>query len=253
MSEKIKVVIDPGHGGKDNTNGGILGYKEAVGVLSVGMQLKVMLESTGKFEVHITRQDNKTSVTLSNRYLIDDADIFISLHSNAGKETARGSEVFYSVKRPEDAVTAKLISSSIAKAFNVPDRGAKTRLSTTTMGADYYTVLYSAIEHGAKHAFIVESLFHSNVEDERILIKPENLTKIAQILYTSIMTLFDVKITEEKPMPRVEEVSSYAVVAQKVLVELGITSGEHAKQIPTREEVWVMLHRLIVHLEGEKG
>jgi N-acetylmuramoyl-L-alanine amidase len=79
-----KVVIDPGHGGKD---GGAAagGIKEKDIVLSVALSLKSKIETMLGLEVILTRTTDKF-VTLDRRTKIANdqkADLFISLHVNA--------------------------------------------------------------------------------------------------------------------------------------------------------------------------
>ena len=81
-----RVVIDPGHGGKDPGKiNGPLGYAEKAATLDTAARLKIALEKQG-FEVVFTRVKD-VFVELDDRPGIAaraKADLFISLHYNGG-------------------------------------------------------------------------------------------------------------------------------------------------------------------------
>ena len=58
--KKIKVFLDPGHGGEDRSNRGPTGYVEADGMLDVCLKLRNELLSTGAFEVKLSRDKDMT-------------------------------------------------------------------------------------------------------------------------------------------------------------------------------------------------
>jgi N-acetylmuramoyl-L-alanine amidase len=79
-----KVVIDPGHGGKDG-GAAAFGIKEKDIVLSVAQALEKKLEARLGLDVVLTRTTDKF-ITLERRTKIanaEKADLFISLHVNA--------------------------------------------------------------------------------------------------------------------------------------------------------------------------
>ena len=99
--ERYRVVIDAGHGGKDNGASCCDVRKEKKVVLSVSKKLKNKLENKG-YEVFMTRSTDDF-IYLRNRTAFANekkADIFISVHSNASptKEQAsifKGIEIYY--------------------------------------------------------------------------------------------------------------------------------------------------------------
>ncbi len=92
-----RIVIDPGHGGKDP---GALGFglKEKDVVLNVAKKIKKALEDKNGYKVFLTREDD-VSISLEERTAIantKEADLFLSIHVNAHPEpTIRGVETFY--------------------------------------------------------------------------------------------------------------------------------------------------------------
>ena len=90
------IVIDPGHGGRDPGASGQQSRESAV-TLAAGLALKAELERTGRYRVIMTRQTD-VYVGLPRRVEIArqaGADLFISLHADAGGDPAtRGASVY---------------------------------------------------------------------------------------------------------------------------------------------------------------
>lgn len=93
-----KIVIDPGHGGKDPGAIGIGGVAEKDIVLSIAKKLAVKLKNEMGIEVVLTRRDDRY-LPLESRTAMangEDADLFISLHMNASLNgDAHGVETYY--------------------------------------------------------------------------------------------------------------------------------------------------------------
>ncbi len=93
-----KIVLDPGHGGKDPGAIGIGGISEKEIVLSIAKKLAVKLRRELGVQVVLTREDDRY-VALENRTAVanaEDADLFISLHMNASPNgEAKGIETYY--------------------------------------------------------------------------------------------------------------------------------------------------------------
>jgi N-acetylmuramoyl-L-alanine amidase len=92
-----KIVIDPGHGGKD-PGAMAFGMKEKDIVLNIAHKLAPVLERELGCEVLLTR-DKDTFIPLEERTAIantENADLFVSLHINAHpSEKVRGLETYY--------------------------------------------------------------------------------------------------------------------------------------------------------------
>tara|TARA_R110002167_G_scaffold7040_19_gene33274 strand:+ start:1457 stop:2680 length:1224 start_codon:yes stop_codon:yes gene_type:complete len=95
-AQRPLIVIDAGHGGHDPGARGGHSNESAV-TLAAAHALKAELERTGRYRVRLTR-DNDTYVGLYRRVAIArsaDADLFISLHADAGSDPAtRGASVY---------------------------------------------------------------------------------------------------------------------------------------------------------------
>ncbi|MEO1020318.1 MAG: N-acetylmuramoyl-L-alanine amidase, partial [Pseudomonadota bacterium] len=105
------IVLDPGHGGRDPGAIGINGVYERNFTLAMGQSLARLLSNTGRYEVVLTRDDNRF-ITLPGRIEIAreaGGDLFISLHADSiGKSKPRGASVYTLSETASDAEAAKL-------------------------------------------------------------------------------------------------------------------------------------------------
>ncbi|MBI5209232.1 MAG: N-acetylmuramoyl-L-alanine amidase [Elusimicrobia bacterium] len=101
---KFRVVVDPGHGGKDSGAVGKKGTLEKDVVLSVGLALAAKLEEGGA-EVLLTRSDDYF-VPLSERSRAANefgADLFVSIHCNSSpKKRDTGFELYFLSEKASD-------------------------------------------------------------------------------------------------------------------------------------------------------
>jgi len=93
-----RIVIDPGHGGKDPGTIGKSGTMEKIVVLDICQRLKKLLDTSNNLDVIMTRETD-IYVPVENRTVIANqkrADLFISVHANANPSKKRsGVETFY--------------------------------------------------------------------------------------------------------------------------------------------------------------
>lgn len=81
---KPVVVLDPGHGGVDPGTSSAAGVAEKEVVLTFARTLKAKLEATGRYEVHLTRDDD-TFLPLRGRVEFAQkkgAGLFLSIHAD---------------------------------------------------------------------------------------------------------------------------------------------------------------------------
>ncbi|MEA3436719.1 MAG: N-acetylmuramoyl-L-alanine amidase, partial [Thermodesulfobacteriota bacterium] len=94
-----RIIIDPGHGGRDyGAPGRIKGVHEKKIVLKIGQKLARKIRKELKCEVIMTRNSDKF-LTLEERTAIantKNADLFISIHTNANRDRrAYGIETYF--------------------------------------------------------------------------------------------------------------------------------------------------------------
>lgn len=96
---KLRIVLDPGHGGWDLGTIGREGLMEKNLVLEVAQRLGTLLQGRLGAEIIYTRDDDNY-VSLEQRAELankDQADLFVSVHANySSLATARGVETYYS-------------------------------------------------------------------------------------------------------------------------------------------------------------
>lgn len=217
-----RVVIDPGHGGKDVGTHGPSGLVEKDVVLDVARRLGGMIEDRLGSEVIYTRSDD-TFIPLEERtHIANDrkADLFLSIHANSSPyRTAAGVEMYYlnfttskaamDVAARENAGSSKSIYDlkDLLQKIALKDKIDESREFATRLQASLSTLETKgnagAKNRGLKKApFIVligasmpsvlaEIGFLTNAGDETLLRKPEHRQKIADALYKGIANYAD--------------------------------------------------------------
>jgi N-acetylmuramoyl-L-alanine amidase len=121
-----RVVIDPGHGGKDP---GASGSKttEAAVVLDVALRVEKILAAEGGVEVVLTRRTD-TFVPLEERTAMANnhaADLFLSIHANSSRNRkAAGVETYilnFASNADAAAVAARENAAAVGSMRNLPD------------------------------------------------------------------------------------------------------------------------------------
>jgi len=108
---KKLIVLDPGHGGIDPGAPGARGVPEKTVALSAARAIKKYLESTGRYQVRLTRNSD---VFLSLRQRVrfahkHQADLFISLHADSFRDKSiRGATVYTLSEKASDREAAAL-------------------------------------------------------------------------------------------------------------------------------------------------
>ncbi|NEO02403.1 MAG: N-acetylmuramoyl-L-alanine amidase, partial [Moorea sp. SIO3I7] len=121
--ERLVVVIDAGHGGKDPGAIGLGGIQEKDVNLSISRQVEALLEKQG-IQVVMTRSDDRF-ISLNGRVQVaerTDADLFVSIHANAigGKRPdVNGLETYY---YSTGQSLAQTIHYTILRSVDVSDR-----------------------------------------------------------------------------------------------------------------------------------
>lgn len=102
-SDRFTIVIDPGHGGKDPGAAHHNALEKEI-VLKSAVTLKTMLEKDRRYDVRLTRTDDRfieleDRVTLARDW---GADLFISIHADAaGSPSVAGASVYTISQRGE--------------------------------------------------------------------------------------------------------------------------------------------------------
>ncbi|MDG1729940.1 MAG: N-acetylmuramoyl-L-alanine amidase [Algibacter sp.] len=180
---KKRIVIDVGHGGIDPGAIGINNIQEKDVVLNIAKAIlrlnKDVLNS--EFDLYLTRYSD-TLISLSDRSRLTkalDADVFVSLHCNASKNSSRGME-FY-VNQLGNLNT----KSSIGFGLSVLNESTK-KLGFKERGVKWanFQVLRETIAFCP--AILVEMGFVTHVDEARYFSKLENIRAIALAILLGI-------------------------------------------------------------------
>jgi len=191
LADKI-IVVDAGHGGID-TGANRPGVLEKDINLAVALELKNTLNQYGA-KVALSRQtDIELSTECDNekvrgRYHRDlmarvelaeesDADIFVSIHSNAVVNTKRhGAEVFYYGKSEAGKVLATTIQTELHKITTTP---------STASAADYFVLRKNKIP-----AVLIEIGYITNPDERRLLQTADYQKKLAESIAAGICNYY---------------------------------------------------------------
>ncbi len=193
-----RIVIDPGHGGKDKGAIGPNGLFEKDVTLALAKQLKKVLEKEG-YEVLLTR-DTDRYVSLEERTAIANtkkADLFLSIHTNAHTDPSLGGIQTYFLNFSNDKESARVAAlENAASAKQISDLEAilnellrNTKINESSrLAREVHQRLMNRLEPnrklrdlGVKQApfyvllgaqmpsILIESCFISNEDEERLL------------------------------------------------------------------------------------
>lgn len=169
------VVIDPGHGGKDDgCSDQVEDVDEKVLTLKTAGYLETYLRRAG-YRVYMTRSRD-LFVSLEERAALAndvDADIFVSVHFNAAEsKKAKGIEIFYyddeidSVRRDESKLLAEDVLRHTIAFTGRKSRGVK-------------TASFRVIRKTHMPAILVEGGFLTNPEEAALCQKEEYINSLA--------------------------------------------------------------------------
>lgn len=154
--ENKTIVLDPGHGGRDNGTTGARGTREKDITIRTAQLLADKLRSAGA-NVILTRSGD-TYLQLPSRVGIShyhNADAFISIHYDSTPDrTARGATTYY--YHPFQQELAANIHSNVIAMTNLRDRGYR--------AGDYHV-----IRENKRNAVLIELGYLSNPAEEALI------------------------------------------------------------------------------------
>ena len=191
----IIIVIDPGHGGEENTGTTECGFVEKDMNL---LTAKIMAEELSKYDgvkVYLTR-DGDYDLTLKKRAQIASeyhADFLISLHYNASEShLLYGSETWVSLN-PDYHNQGYQLGTAFLREFRemgLTLRGIKTRRHSK--GSDYYGILRESVALGVP-AIIVEHCHVDHARDNVFCDSEEELIAFGEADARAVAKYFGLK------------------------------------------------------------
>jgi|GEM_PF-603756 len=229
VSGKVKkIVIDPGHGGKDPGGRKLFGLKEKEINLYTALALEKLFDKNDKFQVMLTRSDD-VFIPLNGRSLKANefgVDIFISLHANAASNrNQKGFEIYHMSETASDPGAEEVANyeNSVVKFDNEAYKQDTTAMMlhslarTEYMNEGGYLAALVAEEmsretpfsvrgtKGVKQAafyvlrgtyapgILVETGFMTNYNDDKNLNDKKVLDKVAQAIYNGVLRYAELK------------------------------------------------------------
>ncbi len=217
---KLRIVLDPGHGGpglKEEQELGAI-YRDTYEkylTLEIAQAMREELSEYGNVEIFLTR-DTDRAMTLKERAAYAESvggDLLVSLHLNASLEhNFYGSEVFVSAFEHFHARGAG-VGECILKEltdYGFVSKGVKTRLGSN--GADYYGIIRECKSLGIP-ALIVEHGYMDEDGDWARMNTKEALRTLGQRDAAGLAAYFGLEKGRILPeLPRIEETIPPAVV-----------------------------------------
>ena len=176
------IVIDPGHGGYDSGAIGPGGLLEKDVVLDISLKLFRILQEKSGARVYLTRNDD-SFISLSHRGAMTnslDADIFLSIHSNADYQGRKSGIETYAHYNASEKTWARAwyIHESLVEYLGLPDRGLQ---------ADNFQVLR---ETPGIESILLEIGYISNTDDETFLRKDGNKQLAAEAIFEGLINYY---------------------------------------------------------------
>jgi N-acetylmuramoyl-L-alanine amidase len=166
-----KVVLDPGHGGKDDGAVSANGLREKDQTLLIANRLKTLLEGDG-CTVYMTREDDTylTNTQRANRANSTGAAILISIHLNAASNPSTDyTTTLYGKPRKDKELADAVFGGSVKP----PSYGMRTLLAANGAGTiatrTPYQFASGVLLKSNMPATIAETVFISNGEEAGLL------------------------------------------------------------------------------------
>ncbi|MDP8916372.1 MAG: N-acetylmuramoyl-L-alanine amidase [Pseudomonadota bacterium] len=222
---KKVIVIDAGHGGRDPGAVGVRARESAV-TLAAAQALRAQLTATGRYKVVMTREKD-VYIPLETRVRIArqaKADLFISLHADAGPDaTVRGASVYTLSEHGSDRAAKSVMSKDRSLGdFKLPGKDASvnqilldlTQRATRNQSATFAQLLLNSVDDTCvllrrSHrdagyvvllapdvpAVLLEMGFMTNAEDEAVLSDPKQRGAMMAAVSRSIDGYFSQQAT----------------------------------------------------------
>lgn len=175
------IVLDAGHGGKDNGASGN-GLKEKEVNLKQTLAVYRLLQENPNIKVYMTREVDEYPTLQYRTELANDiaADLFVSIHNNSATSTIRGTETLYYPNEayPQGKQFAQIVQNKLIAATQMTNRGIKAR-------PDLYVLRTSNMP-----AVLIEGGFLSNAQDAGMINSSAYINQYANAVYESILEMF---------------------------------------------------------------
>ncbi|MBZ2174647.1 N-acetylmuramoyl-L-alanine amidase [Schnuerera sp. xch1] len=181
--ETFKVVIDPGHGGKDVGATGTSSLYEKDFTLSLSKKVNEILEKEEKIEVYMTREDD-TFISTEDKYRAKfanelDADLYISIHGNTFESpNVSGTESYYYHEKFKSF--AEIMHKNVVSSTGFNDRGVRKK--------DLFVVRYTDMP-----SVLLEIGYLTNPQEEQIMLNDEFQYSVAESICDGVKEYLEIE------------------------------------------------------------
>jgi len=229
----MKIVIDPGHGGKDSGAVGN-GLREKDITLDIALKLRDKLAAYA--DVSLTRGGD-SFITLADRAAVANsigADCFVSIHVNAGGSTGFESYIYTKGLRRSRELQ-KTVHNEVAAFYmaqGLPDRGMK-------------QANFAVLRETTMPAVLLENLFIDTDSDAVKLKDPAFRDKAAGAIASGVVKAFNLQGNIPPPPP-----PHWAIKDFQRLVDAGLVTGQHNLDANV---TWGQMSAVLARLLDELG
>ena len=182
----LKVVIDPGHGGRMSGAVGRTGLMEKDVNLAIGLELEKLLTDAGANAIPVRREDcslrpianvGERNTELRMRTALantENADLYIAIHCNANGPNGHrtGTEIYYG--NPFSRMLAESIHDQMAQILGRKDGGIIQKIG------------FVVIRTTNMPAVLVEVAYIDDAEEEKLLATEEFQARAAKAIFAGI-------------------------------------------------------------------
>lgn len=231
----MRVLIDPGHGGKD-PGACFKSLKEKDLTLAIAQRIRDQLKLNDAIQIKLSREVDETC-SLTKRVEIAErfkADLYLSIHINAGGGTGFESYRYLTTNHHTTQIHNEM-HEKIVQTLEVTDRGMKV--------ADFFVLRKTTMP-----AILTESLFIDHYKDYEVLKNESMINKIAAAHAEAIILLNPTEQKEKHIMCGSFNKLDHAKIRQRQLKEVGYNS-----RIITTYKNEKMFYRVIIkYLNAKK-
>jgi N-acetylmuramoyl-L-alanine amidase len=256
----IRIAIDAGHG----TNGdpgaiGPSGLKEA----DVTSLLAVYPENELKLAGITAWPTDRKLLSSARAYAAGEAgcSLLVSLHCNAAGSVAKGIETWYGDGYAQSKILAEAIQNALIAATSAVDRGVKDDATWHPAGMEDWTGGMGVLREFPGSAALVELLFISNRDEEKLLADRNFLLLAARTISQGVQTYLNYQ--PQEPLPLFPDIPAElwqgkARAMVLTLADLGVVSGYEdgtfkPQQPITRLEAAALVYKALVVLGKVPG
>ncbi len=215
----FRVIIDPGHGGRDTGSRTKIGREEKDQTLKVAQRIRELLVSEAGIDVYLTRNSDKYMMTTERINRANDlgGHVYLGIHFNwspsqrskgytiyvnsdrvrLGTGFDLGAEMFSTGKSAESKLpeSKRFLSHSKLLAKDMAKRLRKIGLT----GEQEKEALLADMDDLSMPGVLVEVLYFSNQQDLKIFSSPDFINSVSQAFRDSILAFRDI-LENENPL-----------------------------------------------------